>query len=540
MRTSSWFRRGKSWIGRISIWTAAAILLGGLGGLLWLDLYLSYRIEHTVAQRDADNLAVVLESHLLGSAQKIDIVLREAVHDYERQAAESSIPPLLAGNRDLLRREALLSEVQQNSLRIIGPDGTVRYSAGDTSDLPDVNVADREYFIEQQSNNDNRLIVSKPILSRFTGAWLITFSRRINLPDGSFGGVVQTAMRADSLQRIFESLNVAEHDSIALFSSDFRLVARKPALADKLGKQFDLRDMAQQLDAGETRGSYASPSKIDGIERLFTFRKLEGMPLIINVGVSPRDFLQGWYKKALVYVVSWLLLVAAIVMLILRERNRARRIFTLNRELADKVVQSEVANRAKSTFLAHMSHEIRTPINGMLGMLHLLRREGVSPRQADRLRKMEMAGKHLLSVINDILDLSKIEAGKLALEHVPIAVQDTLDDVMALMQDRARENGLQLSAEPLPMPLLMGDPTRLKQCLLNFVGNAIKFTDRGQVTIRAHIEETRGDSLLIRFEVEDTGMGIAEDVQATLFSPFTQADSSTTRNYGGTGLGLSI
>jgi signal transduction histidine kinase/CheY-like chemotaxis protein/HPt (histidine-containing phosphotransfer) domain-containing protein len=202
--------------------------------------------------------------------------------------------------------------------------------------------------------------------------------------------------------------------------------------------------------------------------------------------------------------------------------------------------QAETANQAKSVFLANMSHEIRTPMNAILGLTHLMRTEATAA-QADRLAKIDAAGRHLLSIINDILDISKIEAGKLQLEHSDFALSAVLDHVRSLLGEAARAKGLEIFIDSDDVPLwLRGDVTRLRQSLLNFASNAVKFTQVGSVTLRAKLVEAKDDDLLVRFEVADTGMGIEPDKLAGLFQSFTQADASTTRRFGGTGLGLII
>jgi two-component system, sensor histidine kinase and response regulator len=202
---------------------------------------------------------------------------------------------------------------------------------------------------------------------------------------------------------------------------------------------------------------------------------------------------------------------------------------------------AETANVAKSAFLANMSHEIRTPLNAITGMVHLLRRSGMTPQQADRLGKIEVAGQHLLDIINAVLDLSKIEAGKFTLEETEIRIDHLISNVVAMLQEHVRAKHLHLVIDvQVPPQQLFGDPTRLQQALLNYATNAVKFTEHGVISLRARKESEDNQRMLIRFEVEDTGIGIAPDIVAKLFSAFEQADNSITRKYGGTGLGLAI
>ena len=202
---------------------------------------------------------------------------------------------------------------------------------------------------------------------------------------------------------------------------------------------------------------------------------------------------------------------------------------------------SEAASAAKSEFLANMSHEIRTPLNAILGLTYLLKQEDPSPAQRERLSKMEVAGRHLLSLINDILDLSKIEAGRMDLEHTNFHLSAVLDNVASIIRDTATDKGLRLETDTDGVPLwLWGDVTRLRQALLNFAGNAVKFTERGRICLRSRLLDEQGDALLVRFEVEDTGIGLTPEQQSRLFQAFAQADGSTARRFGGTGLGLAL
>ncbi len=210
-------------------------------------------------------------------------------------------------------------------------------------------------------------------------------------------------------------------------------------------------------------------------------------------------------------------------------------------ELSVAKEAAEKGSRSKSAFLANMSHEIRTPLNAITGMSHLLRRSGCTPEQAERLDRIENASEHLLEIINAVLDLSKIEAGKFALEEAKLSVHGLIANVCSMIQERANTKHLTLARDLAPLPCaVLGDPTRLQQALLNFATNAVKFTEAGHITFRTRIMAEDTGSLLLRFEVEDSGIGITSEAQQRLFGAFEQADNSTTRKYGGTGLGLAI
>lgn len=209
--------------------------------------------------------------------------------------------------------------------------------------------------------------------------------------------------------------------------------------------------------------------------------------------------------------------------------------------LSDATRAAEAANLAKGNFLANMSHEIRTPMNAIIGLSAVLLRKQQEPDTADKLEKITAAGKHLLGIINDILDLSKIEAGKLQLLEERLDISVLPNNVCSMVAEAANAKGIQLKTELdfLPQSLL-GDATRLTQALLNLVSNAVKFTKTGSVTVRAFKEQEDNDSILLRCEVIDTGVGIPEEAMSRLFSPFEQGDASTVRSFGGTGLGLAI
>jgi two-component system sensor histidine kinase/response regulator len=217
-------------------------------------------------------------------------------------------------------------------------------------------------------------------------------------------------------------------------------------------------------------------------------------------------------------------------------------LLAMTEELRHATVAADAANRSKSQFLANMSHEIRTPLNAIIGMAFLAGKQAVDERQRSQVRKIEQSGQHLLGLINDILDFSKIEAGKLTIEQSEFDLSAVLDNAVLLLQEKAVAKRLELVLDVAPdVPWrLIGDSLRLGQILINYANNAVKFTDHGDVVLAVRVQASTPDSVVLRFEVRDTGIGMTSEQMQGLFKSFSQADASTTRKYGGTGLGLVI
>ena len=398
-----------------------------------------------------------------------------------------------------------------------------------------VNLADREHFLVHQQGKVSGLFISRPVFGRASGKWSIQLSRRISAPDGSFAGIMVASLDPFYFSHTFDDLDVGRRGLVAMFGRDGILRARTGLDDKSIG-----HDMSNTLPfrAAMTApwGFLQDVSPIDGVRRLLSYRAVAGYPLIVVAGYDETEFLAGSLALRKLYIgaagaaTAMLLIMALLVGWQARVQDAGRRI-------------AEHANRMKSEFLAMISHEIRTPMNGVLGMLALLEGEDITAGQRQQAETARRSAEGLLGLLDDILDFSKLEAGKSVVDAGICDPKQIADAVIELLRPKAEGKGLSLSAHMAPTvpDAVVTDPTRLRQILFNLVGNAIKFTASGHVSVRAQRgAELPGGRFLLEFDVEDSGIGIPAEVVPTLFHHFTQADSSVTRNYGGTGLGLAI
>lgn len=301
---------------------AVSLMMAGLAIWMVNDLRSSYHQTLDSTRKEMENLLAVIESNVLTTIAKIDVILGETAYDFTPVMAGLVPRDLKKANRGLLRLMAYIPEVQKDSLRIVNPEGHVVFNAGLTAELPKAIVGDRAYFLRQKHDSDAGLVVSEPLLSRFTGRWLITLSRRMTGPDGQFLGLVQAALRTEFFQGMFELVQSGSYDSISLFDDSMRLLARRPATPDQLGRQFFLPHMSIEIGAGQTQGGFLAPSVVDDIERLFVYRKLADFPYTLSIGRASGEFLAEWRHRAYLYGLGYLgLALALTIFLILSMRH---------------------------------------------------------------------------------------------------------------------------------------------------------------------------------------------------------------------------
>jgi signal transduction histidine kinase/ActR/RegA family two-component response regulator len=406
-----------------------------------------------------------------------------------------------------------------------------------------LSVAQRRFFKEAVEGPG--LVIGLPLKSRISQRWVMPLARQLHDVEGSPAGVVYVNVDLEDFVHMLRDLKVGEQGVLTLFNDRREVLLRRPEvpwLGDEAPVRLSSPATLAALAAGLDIAQYETDSSIDHLWRSLMYRKVGAYPLYILVGLSKGEVLAPWYRECGITVLAWCVLAGSLVVLLLwqrwamAERGLAMQVLRAERNRAD------AASQAKSAFLANMSHEIRTPMNAILGLTHLLLRDSRDAVQQARLSKVDGAARHLLLVINDILDLSKIEAGKMALDVTEFNLPRLLSQALEMVQGNAQAKGLALSLDTdtqLPAQV-RGDPTRLLQALINLLANAVKFTSQGSVRLRCRCVLAQATRWLLRFEVHDTGEGVAPEQQAQLFQAFEQADNSSTRRHAGTGLGLTL
>ena len=491
------------------------------------------------AIHDANTSAVALAEHTEQIFTSVELLMRHI-------AAEVNGRDSL----DTIDRTALYHQLKNiadgaafiDTIAVLNARGFPLVSS-DNLNPPQVSFTFREHFAIQRDYPSHGLYIGPPITLQRDHKIEIPLSVRLNQStiSGRFAGVVYAAMPTEYYKKFYHSINTGTDSRVRLVLQDGRGLIEEP-VATASRENYSAQPWYKDALLHNFNGVYDGFGLNNVDPRILSYRKVDGFPLLVTVSFGRSAILESWNRSNWTSsgVLLVLLLIVASACIWMLRMVSERESWAIATHLAQ--IEAEKANRAKSDFLANMSHEIRTPMNGILGFAQLLRDSNLPPPQQRHATHIMDAGASLLAIINDILDVSKIEAGKLELENIPFNPTALIDGAISIIRTQAAEKNLNVRVDVGAdvSAYFLGDPIRLRQILLNLLSNAIKFTDKGEIGIAVTRQAGGVHGAMMRFEVHDTGMGIPENKQRTLFENFTQVDNTIARRFGGTGLGLAI
>ncbi|MBP8204489.1 MAG: hypothetical protein KAX68_01935, partial [Giesbergeria sp.] len=438
------------------------------------------------------------------------------------------------------------------TLLVIDAQGNVLAANHDT--VIGNNFRERDYFQAAVRNPDADTFYVGPPFKTALGVFGMNLVRMVRGPNGEFAGIVSATLDPVELRYILESVRHAPDVWATLVHGDGKLFLISPLNESKLGTDLARPGslFSRHRDAGHPTSLMTGTTVLTSERRLLAQHTLQppalkmDKPVVISISRDLGVMYARWRSDVTLLGGIYALLVAITVPGLYATQRRRRHADAQSQAaqaaLAQRTREAEAASRAKSEFVANMSHEIRTPMNAVLGLLQLLELTGLDTRQHDYVHKAEGAARSLLGILNDILDFSKVESGKLVLDDAPFRLDELLRNLSVVLSSALQRKEVEVlfQLDPAVPRALRGDGMRLQQVLLNLAGNALKFTERGEVVVALQLLQVRPDSVRVEFSVRDTGIGIAADRLDAIFEGFTQAEASTTRRFGSTGLGLAI
>jgi signal transduction histidine kinase/CheY-like chemotaxis protein len=530
-----------------------AVALGILFCVLTLGLWRLHGDEIAASHARSQDAARGAERLVAGVLDKIDLTLLELAQRY-REAPPRSAAAQAALQDRLSERHALLD--LPLSLSIFDTRGDQRMDAG--GDPKPVNVAERDYFSAHRANSAGGLLIDGPLPARRSGKPIVILSRRLEGPQGQFEGVVVACLPIEFFERAFAEALVGRFGAVLLLRMDSAIVARAPAGAGLEGRRlYDPQAFARAVTQDRS-GTLETPSPVDGRMKVASYQRVHKYPLVAVAVIDRDEALAAWTRTT--WLAGGAAAAAAAGMLALLgllgrraardeietarlrrrasdlERNAAEGV----RALAEARTRADRVGSAYQRLLANLGHALRVPLSSIRGTSGVLASTTLDARQRACVQTIDASAQTLATVTDDLLDLARCEAGALQPEHAPVALWWLIDDLLNEFEPKAAAKGLFLASEVDPglAPAVSTDPVRLRQVVAKLLDNAIRFTPRGSVLLRARSTQTDTGRVGLRIEVQDSGAGIAEAKQSGLFDGFNQDEAALPRQSGAAGLGL--
>ncbi|MBO14714.1 MAG: two-component sensor histidine kinase [Herbaspirillum sp.] len=503
---------------RLALGLFSLLLICGLWLGAFKELNASRENHLQDARRDAQSLSRLFLEHAYRTIEAADQAALYLRYRYAERGQSLDLATEISNG--------LVARNVYNLFTIVDAKGDVVLSSKPFTPL---NLADREHVQVHMQGGEDKLFISKPVLGRVSKKWSLQLTRRINRPDGGFGGVIVVSIDPQYFTSLYHQIDVGHHGVITLVGADGTARVRRTGDMDAMGEQVNGGKVyAAMLAQGS--GVIDAFSRVDGRERIYAFHKLRDYPLYASVGIDIEERLAPYYRErnrtltlAILITLAVLIFNAVLIWMagsLVRSRQEAMQ-----------------ASQAKSRFLSNMSHEFRTPLNGVLGYSDALREElGESPL-AQYATAIHDSGNRLLELVESILEVTALEDRRVAVHQEPENIRELVSQAIARHYQAAQTKGLQLEcriSDDVPQ-IIVCDQRKVLRVLENLIGNAVRYTDTGRVLVEV---DRSSDQLDIR--IKDTGIGIPAGQLDTIFEKFTQADDSERRAKDGAGLGLTI
>jgi two-component system, sensor histidine kinase and response regulator len=521
----------------------AAIIIAAL---LLLATWLTYRAQVAAiderARADvlghATEIATEYANDVSGTIDLVDSVV-SFLAAYDAENGPTKTAALVARGTLHVGPLSTITILDQHGVGVtVGPHGS-----------HPIDIHGLAFFSQAIGQDSSGLAIGKaivPLISRASTLPVVPFGRTVRAPDGTIRGVVVALVESRAFAYSYGSDYIGAHGVLQVIDARTgTLLLRFTPSSLTAGRHYSQNGPLWKMLAASMSGSYWLASAVDHVLRANAYRQLPNYPVVVVSGLAYEDAasrIADIRRNVLAATIGASILILLVLIGWLHQQSVRRALVTLKAQAETAREEALGATRAKSDFLANMSHEIRTPMNGVIGLTHLALQTDLNPKQHGYLVKIQASAAALLSIINDILDISKIEAGRIDLDDVAFNLASVIDNVTNIATIRANEKEITfgVSVDPTVPLTLRGDPVRLGQILLNLVSNAIKFTEAGSVRVSIGVAERDEEKVRLIITITDTGIGMSEEQRTRLFQPFSQADSSITRRFGGTGLGLAI